>query len=469
MSAFFARSSAVRVLLALCVTVCVVVVGVLQPLASLFVFGVCGLVAACFFLDERWNLWLLGFLFPFQGIRLVLPAFHDATLLSFFPDGIDQSLGNVVSLCIGVAFGVRWCVAWVRGTHRALSWPLFGAFALFWFSALLSAVNADDNHLLSVKYAIYPILFCYALFVFLPAQMVRTREYFFALIRGMSTAGALAALMGVVSLFVGDVIGFRRVAPLPLFGIWPLGTNHNLLAETVVATVPLVLVLAMQQTQGRLRRALFFLAGCMTVVALLTFARTAWIAFSLMGVTAFVFHSQTALRRVWRQVVVVTMLAVPLAAILLFSVLSRVEQGSTASRLAMSQFAVYLFSTHPVLGAGAGTFVDRLGGNSDFLQDFGDPLDAHGLGQKVIAEQGILGALCIAFFFVRLGTIAWHRVREITDAADRQVLLLCGVAALGMIVYELFNTTYYSAKLWLPIGVLFAAVPLFGKKKVPVI
>ncbi len=469
MSAFFARQSPARLLIALFATICFVVLGSLQPIASLFLLSAFGLVVACFFFDDRWNLWLLGFLFPFQGIRLVLPAFHDATLLSFFPDGIDQSLGNLIALCIGVAFGLRWLVAWARGVKRPLSWPLFGTILFFWLSAFLSTINAEESRLLSLKYALYPIVFCYLFYVFLPAQMVRSREDFFALIRGMSVAGVLTALMGAASLFFGEVIGFRRVAPLPIFGIWPLGTNHNLLAETLVATVPLLIILALQQKQARRKQLLFFVAGCTVVVALLTFARTAWIAFSLMAAAAFLFFTQTALRRTWRQVILGVMLLVPLIAVLLLSVLSRVEQGSTASRLAMTQFSAYLFWTHPVLGAGAGTFVERLGGNMDFLQDFGDPLDAHGLGQKVFAEQGMLGALCIAFFFLRLAMVWWRRLQTTDVAADQHVLLWCGLAAFGMVAYELFNTTYYSAKVWLPIGVLLVAVPLFTKKNVPVV
>lgn len=468
MPVFLRRHSWLPLLLAIGATACFAVFGAVQPLATLFLLGAAGLIFIFFFFDDRRNLWILGFLFPFQGIRLVLPAFRDATLLSFFPDGIDQSLGNIVALCIGVAFGLRWLAAWLQGKKRALSWPLFGTVAFFWFSAFLSSLNAEESRLLSVKYAFYPIVFCYAFYVFLPAQMIRSKEHFFALVRGMGVAGILTAVMGAASLFVGEVIGFRRVAPLPIFGIWPLGMNHNLLAETLVATVPLVILLALHAAQERRKRPLLFVAGCMVVVALLTFARTAWIAFSLMGAAAFLFFSQTTLRRVWRQAILAVMLLVPLAAILLFSVLSRVEQGSTASRLAMTQFALYLFSRHPVLGAGAGTFVERLGGNMDFLQDFGDPLDAHGLGQKVFAEQGILGALCIGFFFVRLGTVVWRRLAEAPTASDRHVLLLCGVAAFGMIAYELFNTTYYSAKLWLPIGVALAALPLYAKKKASV-
>jgi hypothetical protein len=469
MSGFLQQHSSIRLLIALFATICFVVLGAAQPLASLFLLVAFGLVLACFFFEDRTNLWILGFLFPFQGIRLVLPAFHDATLLSFFPDGIDQSLGNVVALCIGVAFGLRWLIDWARGTVRSLSWPLFGTILFFWLSAFLSTINAEEHRLLSLKYALYPIVFSYLAYVFLPAQLVRAKEDFFALIRGMTVAGVVTAVMGIASLFLGEVIGFRRVAPLPLFGIWPLGTNHNLLAETLVATVPLLIILALQQTHRGRKRLMFFVAGGMAIVALLTFARTAWIAFSLMGTAAFVFFSETTIRRTWRQVVVACMLLLPLIAVLLLTVLSRVEQGSTASRLAMTQFASFLFWTHPVFGAGAGTFVERLGGNRDFLQDFGDPLDAHGLGQKVFAEQGVVGALGIGFFFLRLALLAWRRLKATTSAEDTQVLLLCSLSAFGMIAYELFNTTYYSAKLWLPIGVLLVAVPLCSKKKVPVL
>jgi O-antigen ligase len=285
----------------------------------------------------------------------------------------------------------------------------------------------------------------------------------------MLAAGAVTAVIGALSLFTDPVDGLRRAAPLSFFGLWPLGMNHNLLAETLVATVPIAIVSALF-SRGRKRRLFSALSAAMAIVGLLTFARTAWIAFAFMALAAGFTEYRIAIRKRWRTSALVLLLLLPLVFVLIRFSGTREVAGSTASRLALTEFSLYLFSTHPLLGAGAGTFVPRIAQARGFLQDFGDPIDAHGFGQKILAEQGIVG---IVFFLFLLGRITQTLAAGVRAAPagspERSALLLLSLAAVGMIVYELFNTTYYSAKLWLPIGAALAAVPVLTREKAPIL
>ncbi len=129
---------------------------------------------------------------------------------------------------------------------------------------------------------------------------------------------------------------------------------------------------------------------------------------------------------------------------------------------------MFEFSSHPIIGAGAGTFVERLGEAKDFLEDFGDPLDAHGFVQKILAEEGIVGFVLFLLLLGRIVQTFAAGVRAAESPEARKTLLLFSLAAVGLVVYEIFNTTYWSAKMWLPIGLALAALPFWSKEKAPV-
>jgi len=420
-------------------------------------------------LSPRASLWILGFIFPFQGLRISIPAVQGQSFVRFFPDGVDLPIGYAIAILLILALLTRWFLSLAGHRLPRPSLPLVGAAALFWASAALSCLNSGEDLLLSLKFAVYPIAFSYVAFVLLPSEIIKTKDETLALVRGMVTAGAIVAVMGALSLSVGDQVGPWRVTPLQIFGVWPIGSNHNLLAETLVATVPLALLLS-EMRRGRERFLRRVLAGSMTLVALLTFARTAWIAFAVMGAVAVALEYREALRKRLKTVALVSLLAVPLVAAFVLTSSTRAVGGSTASRVALTEFSLYLFSSHPLIGVGAGTFVSRLGQAQDFIQDFGDPIDAHGFGQKILAEQGIVGIVFFLFLLGRILQTLFGAVRTLEPGSDgRRTVLFLSLGALGLIVYEVFNTTYYSPKLWLPIGVALAAIPVWTKEKVPII
>lgn len=439
-----------------------------SPVDFLVVAGAIFAFALVFRASDRTVLFLVGLSFPFEGLRLTVPAFQDAFLLRFFPDGIDLPVGYAFALIAIAAVLLNWLLALSSRRLPKPRLPLVLAAALFWGSAALSSISADDP-LLTLKYAAYPIAFSYVAYVLLPAQLVRVKEDVLALVRGMVAAGAVAAAMGVASLFSVAPGAAWMANPIQVFGVWPIGDNHNLLAETLVATAPLALILSLGK-KGRERFLLRALAAAMALVALLTFARTAWIALAAMAVVAVAYEYRRELRRRLWSVVLVGLLLVPLAALLAVVTSTPEAGGSTASRLVMTEFSLYLFGTHPIVGAGAGTFLDRLGQAQAFTSDFGAPLDAHGFGQKILAEQGIIGMVLFLYLLGRILQTLFGAVRASEPGSDeRRALLLFAVAALGMMIYEGFNTTYYSPKMWLPIGAALAALPAWTGRKTPIV
>ena len=136
---------------------------------------------------------------------------------------------------------------------------------------------------------------------------------------------------------------------------------------------------------------------------------------------------------------------------------SNVATSSNSTRLALLQISMQVFQTSPWIGGGAGTFMDRVGSAFVFRLEYGDPPDAHGFLQKLAAETGIVGLFAfgiVVFSFAGIGDRAW---RALPEGPSRHVVLLLFTAAGGEIAYQLFNTNYWTGKMWLPIGIAIAA------------
>ena len=276
----------------------------------------------------------------------------------------------------------------------------------------------------------------------------------------MAATGIFAALIGFASLFLtgsSDQL-FTRARPLPILGVMPLGDNHNLIAEWFAFTIPLSIALALLVREERARRLLMAAAAFQTVIALLTFARTFWIVIAFEAILVGLFVWREQLRRQLSRVLVGIVLLIPLAAAMIAFSRTALVQSSTSTRLMLSEIAVNLWLASPWVGAGAGTFVDRVASIRVFAIEYGNPLDAHGFGQKLLAETGIFGVLAVAWLVVWIWAFVRDRLKMFAaPSRDREVFLILAIAATGAFVYQLFNTNYWTGKLWLPAGILLAA------------
>ena len=400
----------------------------------------------------------IGWLFSF---RLSPGGFAERA----FGGSIDVPLADLAAF-LGILSVVTWAMRHLvlRDVWRRLPFPRsYLALVAAHLASAFSTARPDPVGI--VKFAMRPVAFSYVAFVALPVLLLRRwqdvrRSY------GLFVLGAAAfAVQGAFSLFVDagfSILSLQRARPLPLLGTYPIGMNHNVLAEWLVVAAPFALALACWTHDARVRRWCWAAAGLCLAVALLTFARSAWIVIALQLVVACATVWRARLGKAWGWVVRLGWaLALPLAAYMAWFSLRAEVATSTDARAMLTGIAWRAFLDHPLVGIGAGTFANQVGGTWGYRLLFGGAMDAHGVLQKVLAETGLVGTAAYLLVSSTVFGLAWRAVRRIGWSHRIGLgLAYAGLGVLGAWTYQLFNTTYWSAKLWLPIGLFFAAAAL---------
>lgn len=406
---------------------------------------------------------LIGWILSFSWER-------NAYSQRFFGGSIDVPISDAFALAGLLSVGL-WVVrmnGWKSAWKRL---PFVWSYGALVGAHLLSAFSSAQPDLVGVvKYSLRPVAFSYAAFVALPTVLLRrwkdVRRSFALFVLG---AGAFA-LQAFASLFVDErwtTISLHRARPLPIFGYYPIGANHNTLAEWLVVAAPFALALASWTHHRKLRPWLMGLAGFCALMALLTFARSAWIVvfFQLIALFATVWRPQVKklqeafFRFGW-------VLVVPFVGYMLRFSLSQQVGTSTDARAMLTGIAWQWFLQHPLVGAGAGTFVAHVGGTWAYRLLFGGAMDAHGVFQKLFAETGLVGVSAYVLVTVVIARLVWGAVSRVGWTHRMgQGLAYAAVGVLGAWTYQIFNTTYWSAKLWLPMGLFFAAAALCRRNR----
>lgn len=424
---------------------------------------------------------LLAWVFPYQmfylaassGLLLGLLVSVSTGELTIgnrvFGASIDVTVGELLAGAVTVAWALRILTLW-RG-RRDTNWrpwlPAALPFAGVVVAHTLSVFSpTHPDPLLILKYSLRPVLLAYIISVALTVNFVRSRRRLKALLLCIIFLAMFFAFDGFRSLFVfGFDLVLYRARPLFHIGaLNPLGGNHNALAQMMLLGAPLALAYAALERRAAERNLVIASAGFMSLIALLTFARSAWIAFACM----IAFLSATVWRswiKAHRELFLAGgVLFAPLAVYMIVFSLSDAVQGSTDSRAMLAQIALFMFTESPLVGFGAGTFVEQVGRVYAFVVEFGAPLDSHGLVQKLAAETGLIGLAAfgiLAFAIIRIAWKAWTRIRRPGEEAEAYLYL--AAAVIGAFIYQLFDTTYWSPRLWLPIGLLLAAGAIFAR------
>lgn len=434
------------------------------PVTVLTILG--GLVLVAVFLKyHRLGLYLLVGLSPFIGLVVKVPTGQVGFVSEFFGGAVDFPLVDGIAILLFCAWLAKSVYLWkVRGYER---WQIYVPGVLFFGAfigaALLSVLMAGEQWLMSLKYVIRPITFFYLMFLILPYNLIRTKENLQRCFQVFYASGFISAIIGLISLFILPASGIlRRATPIAFWGISPLGENHNLLAEILVAALPIGLIL-FHQTKSKMSSFLLALGnGLIFAIALLTFSRTAWIAifFEIIVYFALVYRKQ--LVAMSRYLIIFILLISPAIIYMYHFSTSYVAENSTEARLMLSEIALDMLQRSPILGQGAGTFINYVGNTYLFIFEFGQPMEAHGVLQKVGGEMGLVGllALALVFGYVIIRQIRSYRALPATSSG-KYIVAMGLVMSVGSIVYQLFNTNYYSAKLWIPLALALAATKIY--------
>lgn len=405
-------------------------------------------------------------LMAFLGLTISIPTGSLAIGERAFGGSIDIGVGEALFLAVLTAWALKILFLWVRRRDR--NWrptlPLARSYIALILAHLASSFSPyQPDPVIIAKYAMRPVLFCYLAYVALPVNLIRSRRRLVAALGVLAGVGTFAALNGVVSLFFVDASSqfLRRAHPLAIFGVAALGENHNLLAELLVVTVLVTLALALLAKKDRTRRLLYGSAILQFAIGLLTFSRTGWITFGLEAAFLAAVEYRSVLRRHASLILAAIIVLLPLGVIMTQIGLSNVAQSSNSTRYALIEIATEVWQGSPWVGGGAGTFTDRVGSAEVFLIEYGAPLDAHGFIWKLMAETGVFGMAAFGLVLFEFAWIMARGIRRIADPAARRAVLLLATSAGGAVVYQMFNTNYWTGKMWLPFGLALAALNVF--------
>ncbi len=397
-----------------------------------------------------WSLYLMAFCLPIIN-------------WSFAFDGLLIPFIDLVALLSLVGFAARQIFIYLfERTQFSLSWPFLGSFLLFFAAVLISGIFSEDP-LGSIWYGVRWILFFYAAYLWMPFNLIKDKKILKRVLVCLLMSGLMVSFIGLNALVTENFQNdFVRIKPSAIFGTYPLGENQNLIAEFLVILVFLAIALKQYTTSEQIKKWLNVIALFFATLTIGTFSRAGWIALYLQAVVYLVYHRKELIKRYFLPIIIIVMIAVPLTLYML-QFQTEINASSTASRLLLSKIALQNFVEHPIVGSGSGSYLNLVGDNIRFRAQYGEPLDSHGLWQKILAENGLLGMITFIGFAFLIFKRLFQGIAKYPAA--KNILIPIVLAVSGGFVFQFFNTSYYKGKMWFPIALALAAVSLASRSK----
>jgi len=399
-------------------------------------------------------------------IGLYLMAFFLPVLgWSFYIQGLDIPFIDGLALLVLLSFALRFIffALFAPGRKITLKWPLFLPFLVFLLINFLSALLSDDV-LYSIKYLVRWPLFLYFAYIFLPYNLLISGKILKKTIIALVASTLLVLMSGYLSLYGQDwQESFFRLQTLSWWGIYPFGDNHNLIAEFLNVGAFLILAFKALTKNVQAKRWLDVAFVLTALGIILTFSRAAWITLFLQIIIYIAYHlwqkkQQTA--HIVFATIILLLIMSPLA--WKMTQLQKDNISSTEDRWLLTEISLKTLDNRPYLGYGSGEFINLVGENVRFRAKYGEPIDSHGFLQKILAENGLFGLAAWLFLIIYLVKTSYRALQDYQ--ARNPWLLPLVIAGGGGLFYQLFNTSYYKGKVWLPIVLTLAAIRLLEAK-----
>jgi len=408
---------------------------------------------------------LIGIFCAWPEIGLYLVAFCLPMIgWSFYLKGLDIPLVDLLSLILLISFVIRLFFQTIFKSKEPLKikWPLALPFFIFLLISFISSLFSAQISS-SLWYIVRWPLFLYFAYIFLPFNIIKDTKVLKKTIIVMVFGSFLVLLFGFLSLYGQDWRdSFFRLKSISLFGVYLFGENQNLIAEYLNVGVFLILVLKFFRKRPREKRFLDILFVIMALGLILTFSRTGWITFSLQ-LLIYIWYYLRARDHSPIRIILIFLGILLITSPLIYKMgeLQKNNVSSTENRWLLTEISIQAYNDKPYLGYGSGQFINLVANNIRFTAKYGDPLDSHGMFQKVLAENGIFGLVAWIFILLYLIKIAWQSLKLYQDR--NPWLLPLFLAAGGGLFFQIFNTSYYKGKVWLPITLGLCAVSLLEK------
>ncbi len=384
---------------------------------------------------------VIGFDLKFFGLEI--PPIDFIALLLFF----------------AFAFKTLYSLLFKPNEKLKIKWPLFLPFILFLGISFLSSIFSGNPYYSLWYFCRWP-LFLYLAYVFLPYNLIRDQKTLKKVIIAATASSLVVLFFGFLSLYGQDWRdSFFRIRSLSLGGIFPFGENHNLIAEFLNFGVFFILSLRILAKDKRFKRFLdiaFFLS---VLGIIMTFSRSGWIILAAQSLVYIGLYFRDKKVKA-RELIVAGLLLIILVSPL-FIKMTRLQAenvSSTENRWLLTEISLEAFSEKPILGYGSGYFIRLVESNVRFRAKYGAPIDSHGVLQKVLAENGLLGLLAYIFLLLVLLKTFYLALKKYHHKFPWLAPLIIG--ATGSLFFQFLNTSYYKGKVWLPIVLVLLSIKL---------
>ena len=423
-------------------------------LAVLFLVGV--------FIRIEWGIYALGIFAFFHGWEVAFSNYHITRNIVFL-NSINAPIIDFIALlllpCSFIAFLLKMKNKTLSWSH--LFWPSF-FYACFLFIAIVSAKHSITvESSLGIKNIFRPLLFIFLSYILLPHFFIQSEIVFKRFISLWFWIGCAVALFGLSSLFFVSHTGWLRIVPYSIGSFAPLGINHNLLAQVLVAILPLGFWLVLEKKE---KNWYVFGTGLILLVALGTLSRAAWLSlFAQMLAFFFLFQNQfkSLLKKLTNTFLPLFLLVGVIVMYMVVFLNSSIVASSDNSRLEVTKIVWFYAKRAPLLGYGPGSFIPIIQDTYVHTIEFGEALDAHGMIQKVLLEDGVLGLLFFGLFLISVLFLLYKSQKENEFLVSKFMFIM----AVGVIVFQFFDTSYFNSIMWMPLGVALVSVGLFKNKK----
>lgn len=402
---------------------------------------------------------------PEIGLYLMiffLPVIH----LNFNYNNLVIPFIDLLSLIVGVSFFARIIYFNLfNNTSEKIKLPYLFIFLLF-FSATIISSLLSNNIISSLWYDLRWILFFYLIYLVLPYNIIKSEKILKNSIIVFVISGLIIAGLGLASLYFQDWQNeFVRIKPLGWKNIYPLGQNQNLLAEIWIATIFFALTLKYWFSSLIFKKIVKIIAFLLFLILLGTFSRAAWLILLLQLFIYFICKEKIVIKKIIAPAVLILVILFPLV-IYMNKIQNQynIGQSSIESRLLLTQISWQAFNNKPIFGWGSGEFINLVADNLRFRAKYGEPIDSHGVWQKILAENGLTGIIAFAIFSFYIFKDFFIAIKKRQEKINLLLPLIIG--CLGVFLFEFFNTSYYKGKLWLVAALAMAAVKLVNENKI---
>lgn len=424
----------------------------MPTLAIIFISTV---VLIIFFLKPRFSLYSLAFFLPVIG-------------WSFYIGRLNLPLIDLLGLIALVAFGLRFFYnnfLQEEGTAASkLKWPLFFPFAVFFLVSFLSAIFSEAVWA-SLWYIVRWPLFMYVVYIVLPYNLIDNPKTLKNAVIALTVSTGLVLISGYLSLYGQDwQNNFYRLQAVPLFGLYPFGQNHNLIAEFLNMGAFMILMLRALSKNAREKRFLDISFALTALAIIMTFSRAGWLTLALQLTLYAGYYFRLKKYRPANIILAglgILIILAPLA--WRMNELQKHNISSTENRWLLTEIAWSAYQERPYLGHGSGQFINLVDNTLRFKAKYGDPIDSHGVWQKILAENGLFGLAAWLFIFIYLGKIFYQTYKQYR--LSHYWFLPLFLSGFGALFFQFFNTSYYKGKVWLPIALGLAAIKLLEEKR----